>query len=180
MTSNIPPKEEVLAASNKYLTEDIRAETKDSPQYSGMAIGGFFYGFVGGLRDIGELREAYRIGGIWGVGVLRADDMIDGDHGFPAVENDSEFLRNCLEASSAGKIPEPLEYEVEKSVYAAHKILHDVVSDTGHIDEMILQLQDLYDLCLLGDTNVCWGILARGIIINLRWQVLQERFWAHY
>ncbi|MFB6292245.1 MAG: hypothetical protein ABEI58_02520 [Candidatus Nanohaloarchaea archaeon] len=91
-------------------------------QYMGMAIAGVIYEASAGNISPTEIYRGARSGGLYGISVMRLDDLVDGDNGFPEVKDWESMLDNYIESVEEGEVPEPVEHEEELTVYRAGKL----------------------------------------------------------
>lgn len=105
-----------------------------------------------GHRNLSDLREMYRTAGIYGTMIERADDVIDGDHGFERVEDGEEFLYNALEVVETGERPETVNGS-EEVVYRAAEHVNSILApeqaeDLRYGDGDVSGLEDVVEATL--------------------------------
>lgn len=95
------------------------------------------------LADNGRnLTDAYRTGGLHGAVFERADDAVDGEHGFEAVEDKSRFMENLIEVLKTGEIPEG-DHNSEIPAYQSAAMMNELLGDSamdryaGHFEDVV-------------------------------------------
>ncbi|MFB6204266.1 MAG: hypothetical protein ABEJ75_01340 [Candidatus Nanohaloarchaea archaeon] len=120
----LPSKNQILEEVDSGIPEDI--EPRSAHKYREMAYPLLGVQLRDGNYSPSGLRDAARIAGVFGLGILRADDLVDGDDGFEPREPE-ELLENYRQAYTGGEIPEGT--PAEKGVYRTAKILGDYLRE---------------------------------------------------
>lgn len=95
-------------------------------------------------NGIGSLTDAYRVGGMHGAVFERADDALDGEHGFEQVEDPEVFLTNLLDVLKTGKIPETSE-KGELASYLSASYMQELLGEENN-REYVSIFEDVVDL----------------------------------
>ena len=95
-------------------------------EYSIMARTSAGLCFLDGEYELDELADIYRVGGMYGTLIERVDDLVDGDYGFPQVQDLERFLEDGLEVLETGTYPR--EYpDSEEAAYLAAEKIHELL-----------------------------------------------------
>lgn len=116
----LPAKDELIEEVDSGLSGDVNPDSDH--KYREMAYPLLGLHVRSGNYSMAELRNAARITGTFGLGILRADDLVDGDDGFEPRAPE-EILDKYREAYTTGRIPDGT--PAEKGVYSTAKILGD-------------------------------------------------------
>lgn len=143
--------EEANILSEQELYSQLESEYRGEEDFTG-----YEYSIMGrvstgialldGYHRPSELQEIYRIGGMYGTLTERVDDLVDGDHGFPAVQDLEKFFYDGLDVIETGEWPEQYSNHEKPAFLTAEKI-NDLL-EPGQAEELRDGLEEMVEITL--------------------------------